>query len=113
MPLLAGLGLLTFGISQARHLHIGDLGKGVPELRANSRYNQDVAMITSHFAIGVDLLQVIAEAKAQSEDDSPCVDRAVMRLPVRTPAWAVQAAPYAIGTIAMYWVIERVAAFWV
>ena len=77
-PLLVGLALLAFGISQARHLHIGDLGKGVPELRANSRYNQDVGMITSHFAIGVDLLQVIAEAKAQSEDDSPCVDRAVM-----------------------------------
>jgi predicted RND superfamily exporter protein len=77
-PLLAGVALLAFGISQARHLHIGDLGQGVPELRASSRYNQDVGMITSHFAIGVDLLQVIAEAKAQSEDDSPCVDRAVM-----------------------------------
>jgi predicted RND superfamily exporter protein len=35
-------------------------------------------MITSHFAIGVDLLQVIAEAKAESEDDSPCVNRDVM-----------------------------------
>jgi len=35
-----------------------------------------------------------------------------VRLPLRPPAWATQAAPYAIGTIAMYWVIERVAAFW-
>jgi predicted RND superfamily exporter protein len=78
VPILVGLALLAFGISQARHLHIGDLGKGVPELRENSRYNQDVEMITSHFAIGVDLLQVIAEAKPQSDDDSPCVDRDVM-----------------------------------
>ena len=78
VPILVGLALLAFGISQARHLHIGDLGKGVPELRANSRYNQDVEMITSHFSIGVDLLQVIAEAKPQSDDDSPCVDRDVM-----------------------------------
>jgi predicted RND superfamily exporter protein len=78
LPLLAGLALLAFGIQQARHLHIGDLGKGVPELRATSRYNQDVDMITSHFAIGVDLLQIIAEAKAEGEEDSPCVDRAVM-----------------------------------
>ncbi len=73
-----GLVLLAFGISQARNLHIGDLGKGVPELKPDARYNQDVAMITSHFAIGVDNLQVIAEAKAEDEDDSPCVDREVM-----------------------------------
>ena len=78
VPILVGLGLLAFGLSQARHLHIGDLGKGVPELRPDSRYNQDVGMITSHFAIGVDLLQVIAEAKPENDDDSPCVDRAVM-----------------------------------
>ncbi len=78
MPILVGLGLLAFGMSQARHLHIGDLGKGVPELRPDSRYNQDVGMITSHFAIGVDLLQVIAEAKPENDDDSPCVDREVM-----------------------------------
>ena len=78
VPIALGLALLAFGISQARQLHIGDLGKGVPELRENSRYNQDVDMITSHFAIGVDLLQVIVEAKPEDDDDSPCVDRAVM-----------------------------------
>jgi len=78
LPIVVGLALLAFGISEARHLHIGDLGKGVPELRPNSRYNQDVDLITSHFAIGVDLLQVIAEAKPKSDADSPCVDREVM-----------------------------------
>ena len=78
VSVLAGLALLAFGLQQARYLHIGDLGKGVPELRADSRYNQDVAMITSHFAIGVDLLQVIAEAKPANDDDSPCVDRDIM-----------------------------------
>jgi uncharacterized protein len=77
-PILVGLVLLAFGLMQARHLHVGDLGKGVPELRPDSRYNQDVETITSHFAIGVDLLQVIAEAKPTSDDDSPCVDREVM-----------------------------------
>jgi predicted RND superfamily exporter protein len=78
IPILVGLGLLAYGVMEARHLHIGDLGKGVPELRPNSRYNQDVDAITSRFAIGVDLLQVIAEAKPQGDDDSPCVDRDVM-----------------------------------
>ena len=67
--------LLAGGLWQARKLQIGDLGKGVPELRADSRYNQDVGVITSHFAIGVDLLQIVAEAKGQ---ESPCVQRPVM-----------------------------------
>jgi len=78
VAVVIGAALLAFGISQARHLHIGDLGKGVPELKPDARYNQDVEMITSHFAIGVDNLQIIAEAKAETEDDSPCVDREVM-----------------------------------
>jgi uncharacterized protein len=76
--LLAGLALLAFGLSQARHRHIGDLGTGVPELKPDARYNRDVEMIVSHFSIGVDNLQIIAVAKAESEDDSPCVDRDVM-----------------------------------
>jgi hydrogenase/urease accessory protein HupE len=33
------------------------------------------------------------------------------RLPVRTPRWGTSVAPYAIGTIAMFWVAERVASF--
>jgi len=78
LPIMIGVGLLAFGITQARNVHIGDLGAGVTELKADSRYNQDVAMIVKHFSIGVDNLQVIAEAKAESEDDSPCVDREVM-----------------------------------
>lgn len=67
--------LLTVGaLYETRHLLIGDTSKGVPELRADSRYNRDVEMITGNFAIGVDLLQVVAEAKG---DNSPCVSREV------------------------------------
>jgi predicted RND superfamily exporter protein len=66
---------LAAGLYAARDLKIGDMGDGVPELRADSRYNRDVREITGRFAIGVDVLQVIAEAKGA---DSPCVDRAVM-----------------------------------
>jgi predicted RND superfamily exporter protein len=78
IPIVIGLALLVVGIDGRSKLHVGDLGKGVPELRPDSRYNQDVEMITSHFAIGVDLLQVIAEATPADEEDSPCVDRGVM-----------------------------------
>ena len=72
LPLALALVLSAYGVWEARDLKIGDLGRGVPELRADSRYNRDVNMVTSNFAIGVDMLQVIAEAKG---DDSPCVQR--------------------------------------
>ena len=78
IAIVIGVALLAFGISQARHLHVGDLGTGVPELKPDARYNQDVEMIVSHFAIGVDNLQIIAEAPALDDTDSPCVDRDVM-----------------------------------
>jgi predicted RND superfamily exporter protein len=52
---------------------IGDLHRGVPEFRANSRYNIDTAVVTSKFSIGVDILTVIAETKPEG-----CVNHAVM-----------------------------------
>jgi len=78
IAIIIGALLLAWGLWEAQHRHVGDIGKGVPELRPDSRYNQDVDMITSHFAIGVDLLQVIAAAVPEDEEDSPCVDREVM-----------------------------------
>lgn len=74
LPILAALALTGIGIWKVGDLKVGDLGKGVPELRDSSLYNRDVDVITSNFAIGVDLLQVIAEAKGE---DSPCVQRDV------------------------------------
>ncbi|MEB2517129.1 efflux RND transporter permease subunit [Pseudomonas sp. YuFO20] len=73
--LLCAALLLGWGLFEARHLHVGDIGAGVPELRPDSRYNQDVAVITRDFAIGVDLLQVIVKAQG---DETPCVKREVL-----------------------------------
>ena len=36
----------------------------------------------------------------------------VRRRSLTMPGWARYAAPYAIGTVAMLWVIERVGSFW-
>jgi len=33
------------------------------------------------------------------------------RLPLQTPTWGWRLAPYSIGAVAMFWVIERIAAF--
>ncbi|HZP11088.1 MAG TPA: efflux RND transporter permease subunit [Nevskiaceae bacterium] len=65
--------LSAFGASQYRHVQIGDTTEGVPELRPDSRFNRDAAIIAKHFTMGVDHLKVIAE----SFDDG-CVDHGVM-----------------------------------
>ena len=56
--------IFAAGLHQSLSLRTGDLGEGVPELRADSRYNQDVEAITRRFSIGVDVLSVIAQAHA-------------------------------------------------
>ncbi len=55
--------VLAFGLWKAQALKVGDYGQGVPELRADSRYNTDNAMIVSKFAIGVNTLGVVAQTK--------------------------------------------------
>lgn len=65
--------LLVLGAWQAQKIKIGDLHRGVPELRADSRYNVDTAIITSKFSIGVDILSVIVETIEQG-----CIDYGVM-----------------------------------
>ncbi len=54
-------------------LKIGDAIKGVPELRPDSRFNQDFNAITGNFQIAVDQLKVIAESKPNG-----CVDYQLM-----------------------------------
>jgi hypothetical protein len=36
----------------------------------------------------------------------------LVRIPMRVPAWVRVLPAYAIGAIAMFWVLERVGAFW-
>lgn len=55
--------VLGAGLWQAHNLKVGDYGIGVPELRPDSRYNLDNAMIVDKFAIGVNTLGVVAQTK--------------------------------------------------
>jgi uncharacterized protein len=71
--LLVAAALGLFGWWKGNQVAIGDLHRGVPELRADSRYNRDTALVTSKFSIGVDILTVIAETKPEG-----CVDFGVM-----------------------------------
>lgn len=51
--------LAVGGYGLSRHLQIGDLDPGAPELRADSRYNRDIAYTTAHFGASTDVFAVI------------------------------------------------------
>jgi len=55
--------VLGLGLWKAQDLKVGDYGSGVPELRADSRYNMDNDKIVSKFAVGVNTLGVVAQTK--------------------------------------------------
>lgn len=57
------LGVATYG---RMHLKIGDDGVGAPELYPDAQYNLDVSKITDAYAVGVDNLVVVAEARPES-----------------------------------------------
>lgn len=54
-------------------LEVGSAQEGVPELRPDSRFNQDSRYIANNFALGVDQFNVIAE----TEKDA-CIDYEIM-----------------------------------
>ncbi len=66
--------LLAGGAYLAPQVRVGDEHRGVPELRAESAYNLDSAVITENFGIGVDVLTVISETVAEG-----CIEYDVMR----------------------------------
>ncbi|MDY0021808.1 efflux RND transporter permease subunit [Arenimonas caeni] len=51
-----------FAWQHGNKVMIGDAQQGVAELHADARYNQDAVLISERFALGVDILNVIAEA---------------------------------------------------
>ncbi|WP_439814055.1 efflux RND transporter permease subunit [Zavarzinia sp. CC-PAN008] len=74
---VVGLALVlgAVGLYEGRNLQIGDVHAGAAELRPNARYNQDIAFITSNYAIGLNVLTAIVEAP-----ENACVDYTLMRL---------------------------------
>lgn len=58
-----GLVAWFFAERHGDQVMIGDAQEGVAELRPEARYNQDARLITQKFALGVDILNVIAEAR--------------------------------------------------
>jgi predicted RND superfamily exporter protein len=55
--------LFLGGLAVSSHLKIGDIDPGAPELRADSRYNKDIAFVTEHYALSNDQFAVIVKTE--------------------------------------------------
>jgi predicted RND superfamily exporter protein len=71
--LVAALVLGLVGFTVSLNLKIGDLDPGAPELRTDSRYNQDNAYITSHFGNASDVFIVMVNSR-----EGQCMDYALL-----------------------------------
>ncbi len=79
----------------SKDLKIGELHDGVPELRPDSRYNRDSAKIVEEFSIGVDVIKVIAQNKADG-----CIDYKIMEAIDRF-AWRMENTEGVQSTLSM------------
>lgn len=66
-PVSLALALLAFGggLWYSQNLKIGDLDQGAPELRPDSRYNQDNNFIISNYSTSSDVLVVMVKTGAE------------------------------------------------
>jgi predicted RND superfamily exporter protein len=61
VAVVAGLLMGAGGFAASTQLKIGDLDPGAPELRADSRYNRDVAFMNAAYGAGSDVLAVMVK----------------------------------------------------
>ncbi len=59
--IVVAVGLAVAGVIGSQNLKIGDLDKGAPELRPDSRYNQDNAFVVDNYSTSSDVLVIMAE----------------------------------------------------
>jgi len=105
---IVAVAALLFGLGwwKGRDVKVGDLHRGVPELRADSRYNVDSAVITSKFSIGVDILTAIVETKPEG-----CVDHSVMTT-IDDFAWHMENVEGVQSTISLPAIAKTLNAGW-
>jgi predicted RND superfamily exporter protein len=98
--------LFVVGGIKGQQLTIGDMDAGSPELRPSSRYNQDAALITERFSIGVDVLSVIIETIPDG-----CTNYEVMSA-IDEFEWHVRNVPGVQSAVALTTVAKIVNAGW-
>lgn len=80
------------GLVVSQQLKVGDLDPGAPELRPDSRYNQDNAFLTSNYATGSDILVIMVKTRQFG-----CVDYKVLAL-TDALEWELQQLPGVVST---------------
>jgi len=65
--------LFALGLWYGQHQQIGDLDPGAPELRADSRYNQDLAFLTANYSTSTDVFVVMARTEEQACGSYPFI----------------------------------------
>lgn len=98
--------ILAWSLWKGQDLQIGDQHAGVPELRPESRYNQDSASIANSFAIGEDMLIVFIETR-----DEACLDYEIMSAIDRF-TWQMQNVPEVLSIITLETIAKQINAFW-
>lgn len=88
----------------ALHLKVGDLDAGAPELRANSRYNQDVGYINANFRLSGDQFVVMVKTPSGGCDKFETL-KEVERL-----SWALQQVPGVSSTTSLADNVQRTVA---
>lgn len=63
--ILIAITLAVVGVLGSQNLKIGDLDKGAPELRPDSRYNKDNAFIVDNYSTSSDVLVIMAETPVE------------------------------------------------
>lgn len=86
---------LIWALAMYPKLTVGDSQVGVPELKPDGRYNQDSAVVVNNFAIGVDVLKIIAETTPYG-----CVDHRAMGA-IDDFVWRMQNTPGVALAIAL------------
>ena len=94
--------LLGWSLWKGKDLTVGDSQAGVPELRPDSRYNQDTAAVVGNFKLGTDIFKVIAET-----DPEGCIKYEVMDQ-VDRYGWAIENTHGVTSTISLPWAAKKV-----
>jgi predicted RND superfamily exporter protein len=99
-----GLALAGAGFAVSTQLKIGDLDPGAPELRRDSRYNQDNAYITANYALSSDQFAVIVKTPKEG-----CLKYATL-VDADRLAWALRQVPGVQTTVSLADAVRQITA---
>ncbi|MFU8877026.1 MAG: efflux RND transporter permease subunit [Wenzhouxiangellaceae bacterium] len=77
ITIMVSVVLFGAAVWKSQDMQIGDSEAGVPELRQDSRYNRDARLISDKFALGTDLISIIAETVPEACTENPEIMRAI------------------------------------